>query len=225
MAKLCDKHLEPYTLYCNDEGCKRPICAVCSEEHKTHELMNADAFADYLNVVIEDEMQSYDQVRTLAQTFSDQLLNAPESLIQKTLKRMRRVQDAVASFQAVLSTHMKAFETRASELAKLQRQAQGAVQRIREEWEERKRQYKEMAQTIDRSRFDGTFRELYKIWLLLTDQTSMEIHEPWRILKQELTGLMLAPDAPDTGGAELGDIVGTFAELQKRLSDWKWANG
>jgi len=219
MAKLCDKHLEPFSLYCNHETCQRPICNLCTPNHQSHEIFDCPGFADYLSSVLEAELQAYDKGLESVKKLTEQANQLSENIINKSVKRLRRIQDIVKSIQEQVSVYLRNFEDMMNGLNKHNSRTKEELEKMISLWESKLRQYKEMVQVVDKSKNSHNFKELYKVWIFLGEQTSMEIFQ------QEMDTIFPKSNYKDSSANEIQALVASLNDILNSVNNWEWMKG
>eukprot|EP00826_Nyctotherus_ovalis_P053357 TRINITY_DN6918_c0_g6_i2.p1 TRINITY_DN6918_c0_g6~~TRINITY_DN6918_c0_g6_i2.p1 ORF type:complete len:522 (+),score=83.02 TRINITY_DN6918_c0_g6_i2:150-1715(+) len=218
MSKLCSKHFQPYTLYCNQDTCHRPICNACISLHPSHEIFNTQTFADYLSCVVENELKSYSQcVETLVRT-EEEYGRTKELLVQNTVGRVKRIQGIVASIQESLGEYLKVFEEKAKGFVKAQKKVKEELNILKGHFEEKISSYNNTYEVI-LSKSQSGFNDLYQIWLYLNEQVSIELAQ------QEMPQVFGGVNYADPAASEISTLIVTLNNLQSNIASWTWIQG
>ena len=218
MANLCDKHLEPYSLYCNQDTCHKPICNKCASLHPSHEVFNTQTFADYLFCVADNELQTYAQcTETLNKHFED-YSKVIDQLIQNTVTRVKRMQTIISTIQDTLNGYVKTFEEKSKLLLHEQENIKNQLEILNNHFKEKMDSYSNMGEIIT-SKSQSGFADLYQIWLHLNDQISIELAQ------EEIPQYFSTINYADTAASEISGLTVNLNNLLANISSWTWING
>ena len=218
MNNLCNKHSEPYTLYCNKNTCHRPICSKCTSLHPSHEIFDTQKFADYLSCVVENELQTCNQSIGTLTKISEEYGKLTEQITQSTVEYIKRIQVIINSIQDTLNGYLKSFEEKAQNFIQTQSKVKEGLSKLRECFEEKINSYNNTYEII-MSKRQSSFNDLYQIWLYLNEQTSVEIAQ------EEMGQVFSAVSCSDPAANEVSSLIVTLKNLQSTISSWTWIQG